>query len=77
MRRHLEEALSRNEAASSRSQDKFEGKIDKVQEEMESVRACAVCFNSADTKNFAVLPVHITLAHILTYFWQSPVSRTH
>lgn len=42
MCRHLEDALSRNESVSARSQEKFGNQIDKVQEEMESVRACAV-----------------------------------
>ena len=41
--RHLEEALTRTEAISARSQDKLDSRMDKVQEEMESVRACAVC----------------------------------
>lgn len=40
--RHLEDTLSRNESLSARTQEKFGDQIDKVQEEMESVRACAV-----------------------------------
>ena len=40
--RHLEDALGRNESVSARSQEKFGNRMDKVQEEMESVRACAV-----------------------------------
>ena len=40
--RHLEDALSKNDSVSARTQEKFGGQIDKVQEEMESVRACAV-----------------------------------
>ncbi len=43
LHRHLEEALTRTEAVSARSQDKLDSRMDKVQEEMESVRACAVC----------------------------------
>ncbi|DBA74957.1 hypothetical protein WJX77_011846 [Trebouxia sp. C0004] len=43
--RHLEEALTRTEAVSARSQDKLDSRMDKVQEEMESVRACAVDTN--------------------------------
>lgn len=42
MFRHLEDALGRNESVSARHQEKFDSQIDKVQEEMESVRACAV-----------------------------------
>lgn len=42
MLRHLEDALGRNELVSARCQEKFGNRIDKVQEEMESVRACAV-----------------------------------
>ena len=40
--RHLEDALSKNDSVSARTQEKFGSQIDKVQEEMESVRACAV-----------------------------------
>ena len=42
MLRHLEDALGRNESVSARCQEKFGNRMDKVQEEMESVRACAV-----------------------------------
>lgn len=40
--RHLEEALQRVESSSGRKHDKFEGRVDKLLEELESVRACAV-----------------------------------
>ncbi|KAL3133626.1 hypothetical protein ABBQ32_008144 [Trebouxia sp. C0010 RCD-2024] len=43
--RHLEDALSKNDSVSARTQEKFGSQIDKVQEEMESVRACAVDTN--------------------------------
>ena len=46
--RHLEDALHRVENTTTRNHDKSEGRIDKVLDEMESVRACAVS-NFADT----------------------------
>ena len=54
LHRHLEEALTRTEAVSARSQDKLDSRMDKVQEEMESVRACAVC----------IQPLTLLLKHI-------------
>ena len=42
MHRHLEEALARSESGAARSHDKLEGKIERVQEEVQSARACAV-----------------------------------
>ena len=60
--RHLEDALNKKESVSARSQEKFENRIDKVEEEMESVRACAV----SPAADLARVPRMIAILHSAT-----------
>lgn len=48
--------MHRVESTATRNHDKFEGRVDKVLDDMESVRACAVCVENLQSPRTIQLP---------------------